>query len=113
MTWNMLAYNGTIPGPTLRVHQGDTITIHFKNNTDLKTLLHSHGIRMENAFDGNQLVQKEMEPGESFNYTLTFPDAGVYWYHPHVRDDLEQPLGLYANIIVDPKDQQEWNTVQS
>ena len=59
----MLAYNGSIPGPTIRVAQGAEITVNFKNDTDLPALLHSHGVRMDNAFDGSQLVQKEMKPG--------------------------------------------------
>ena len=109
--WKMLAYNGSIPGPTIRVTQGDRITVKFTNKSDVRTLLHSHGVRMENTSDGSQLVQKEMEPGESFTYTLTFPDPGVFWYHPHVREDMEQALGLYANFIVSPKDPAEWNPV--
>lgn len=107
----MLAYNGSIPGPTIRVREGDQVTIRFVNKTDMKTLLHSHGVRMDNPFDGSQLVQKEMEPGETFSYVLKFPDAGVYWYHPHVRDDIQQTMGLYANFIVSPADEDEWNKV--
>lgn len=107
----MLAYNGSIPGPTIKVRQGDQVTIRFTNKTDMKTLLHAHGVRMDNAFDGSQLVQKEMEPGETFSYVLKFPDAGVYWYHPHVRDDMEQAMGLYGNFIVAPSGADEWNPV--
>ena len=100
----MLAYNGSIPGPTIRVPQGAEVTINFKNNTDLPALLHSHGVRMDNAFDGSQLQQEEMKPGESFAYKLKFPDAGIYWYHPHVKEVFEQPLGLYGAFIVTPSD---------
>lgn len=100
----ILAYNGSIPGPTIRVPQGAEVTINFKNDTDLPALLHSHGVRMENVFDGSQLVQKEMKPGESFAYKLRFPDAGVYWYHPHAKEVFEQPLGLYGAFIVTPRD---------
>lgn len=100
----MLAYNGTIPGPTIRIPQGAEITINFKNDTDLPALLHSHGVRMNNAFDGSQLQQKEMAPGESFAYKLKFPDAGIYWYHPHAKEVFEQPLGLYGAFIVTPSD---------
>ena len=82
----MLAYNGSIPGPTIRVKQGAEVTINFSNKTDMPALLHSHGVRMENAFDGSQTVQKEMRPGETFAYKLKFPDAGIYWYHPHVKE---------------------------
>ncbi len=100
----MLAYNGSIPGPTIRVAQGAEVTINFKNDTDLPALLHSHGVRMDNAFDGSQLQQEEMKPGESFAYKLKFPDAGIYWYHPHVKEVFEQPLGLYGAFIVTPSD---------
>src|SRR3989344_4991763 len=60
-TYYMLAYNGSIPGPLIKVPQGAEVTINFTNNTDMKTLLHPHGIRMDNAFDGSQTTQKEME----------------------------------------------------
>ena len=100
----MLAYNGSIPGPTIKVAQGAEVTINFKNNTDLLALLHSHGVRMDNAYDGSQTVQKEMRPGEFFSYKLKFPDAGVYWYHPHVKEVYGQGLGLYGAFIVTPSD---------
>ncbi len=107
----MLAYNGSIPGPTIKIAQGSEVTINFKNSTDLPALLHSHGVRMDNAFDGSQLQQKEMQPGESFSYTLKFPDAGVYWYHPHAKEVYGQGLGLYGAFIVTPTDLSYFPTV--
>jgi suppressor of ftsI len=104
----MLAYNGMIPGPTLRVAQGAEVTIRFKNNTDMATLLHSHGVRMENAYDGTHLVQADVLPGEKFDYRLKFEDAGAFWYHPHVREDKQQNLGLYGNFVVTPADSDFW-----
>lgn len=101
----MLAYNGSIPGPTIRVTQGAEVTINFKNNTDLSAALHSHGVRMDNQFDGAPgVTQKEIAPGQSFTYKLKFPDAGIFWYHPHVNEVYEQPLGLYGAFIVEPSD---------
>ncbi|MES2014681.1 MAG: multicopper oxidase family protein [Patescibacteria group bacterium] len=100
----MLAYNGMIPGPTIKVPQGAEITINFKNNTDLPALLHSHGVRMDNAFDGAQTSQKDIPPGGSFSYTLKFPDVGVFWYHPHTYEVYEQALGLYGAFVVTPSD---------
>jgi FtsP/CotA-like multicopper oxidase with cupredoxin domain len=100
----MLAYNGSIPAPTIRVQQGSEITINFHNKTDLTQLLHSHGVRMDNAFDGSQFSQKEIQPNGSFTYKLKFPDAGVYWYHPHANEIYGQGLGLYGAYIVTPKD---------
>lgn len=109
--YRMLAYNGSIPGPLIKIAQGAEVTINFKNDTGMKTLLHSHGVRMDNAFDGAQTTQKEMEPGETFAYTLKFPDAGMYWYHPHVREDFQQELGLYGNFLVVPANADYWSPV--
>ena len=111
VSYKMLAYNGSIPGPVIKVPQGAEVTINFKNGTDMNTLLHSHGIRMDNEFDGSQSTQEEMKPGETFSYQLKFPDAGMYWYHPHVREDLQQELGLYGNYLVVATDEKYWNPV--
>lgn len=97
----MMAYNGMIPGPMIKVKQGSTITINFKNNLDIPTTIHSHGIRFDNKNDGTDLTQKEVGPGETFTYKINFKDAGIYWYHPHVREDIEQEMGLYGNYLVD------------
>jgi suppressor of ftsI len=107
----MLAYNGSIPGPLIKVPQGAEVTINFKNGTDMNTLLHSHGVRMDNEFDGTQSTQEEMKPGDIFSYKLKFPDAGMYWYHPHVREDYQQELGLYGNYLVVATDEKYWNEV--
>lgn len=98
--YRMLAYNGSIPGPEIHVQQGAEVTINFKNNTDMPALLHSHGVRVDNAFDGSQLQQKDIAPGQSFSYKMKFPDAGVFWYHPHVNEVYGQGLGLYGAFIV-------------
>lgn len=107
----MLAYNGSIPGPILRVPQGANVTLNFKNETNIETLLHSHGLRLDNASDGTHLVQMPIPPGGEFTYSLSFPDAGMYWYHPHVREDLAQDLGLYGNYLVTPEEAGYWSTV--
>lgn len=109
--YRMLAYNGSIPGPLIKVNQGSEVTISFKNDADINTLLHSHGVRMDNTFDGSQTSQEEIKPGETFTYKLKFPDAGMYWYHPHVKEDFEQELGLYGNYLVAPNDQNYWDPV--
>ncbi len=101
----MLAYNGSIPGPILKIAQGASITVHFTNNTDVPTTLHSHGVRDDNKFDGvPDVTQKAIPVGGTFTYTLRFPDAGVFWYHAHVREDYTQPLGLYGNYLGTPSD---------
>ena len=108
----MLAYNGMIPGPTIKISQGSEITINFTNNTDVDTTLHSHGVRLDNQFDGvPNVTQQAVKPGESFTYKLKFPDAGMYWYHPHVREDYAQELGLYGNYLVTPTEANYWSPV--
>ena len=103
ITIRMLAYNGQIPGPILQVKQGDSIKIDFKDNLDEPTTVHWHGIRVENASDGVPgVTQPAIKPGESYTYNLNFPDAGFYWYHPHVREDYQQELGMYGLIWVEP-----------
>ncbi|MBM3261315.1 multicopper oxidase family protein [Candidatus Kaiserbacteria bacterium] len=107
----MLAYNGSIPGPLIKIAQGAEVTINFKNKSAIPTMLHSHGVRMDNAFDGSQSTQKEIPPSGSFTYVLKFPDAGMYWYHPHVRDDYAQELGAYGQYLVVPEDENYWPPV--
>lgn len=108
----MLAYNGSIPGPILTIPQGATVTINFKNNLDVPTTLHSHGIRDENKFDGvPDITQKEIPIGGEFTYKLKFPDAGAFWYHAHVREDYTQQLGLFGNYIVEPTEAQYYSSV--
>lgn len=110
--YRMLAYNGSIPGPLIKVAQDAEVTINLKNDTDIETTLHSHGVRMDNAFDGVPgVTQKEIKPGKSFSYKLIFPDAGVFWYHPHVRVDYALELGLYGNFLVTPKSANYWSPV--
>ena len=99
----MFGYNGEIPGPIIKVKQKSTVLINFTNNIELPTTVHWHGIRLENRYDGvPDITQNPVFTGESFLYKLTFPDEGVYWYHPHIREDIQQELGLYGNIIVEP-----------
>jgi FtsP/CotA-like multicopper oxidase with cupredoxin domain len=103
-TISMFAYNGQIPGPVLTVEQGATITLEFQNEIPYETTVHWHGLRLENANDGVPgVTQDAVQKGDSFVYTLTFPDEGIYWYHPHVREDVQQDSGLYGMIRVLPK----------
>ncbi len=99
----MLAYNGSIPGPLIRAPKGTEITLRFTNKIDVPTTIHSHGVRLANEFDGvPDVTQKEIKPGDSFTYKIKFPDEGVYWYHPHIREDYTQELGMYGNYVVAP-----------
>ncbi len=98
-----LAYNGQFPGPEIRAPQGATFTVVLQNESGLPTSIHWHGIRLKNADDGAVgLTQQAVAPGESFRYSVTVPDEGTFWYHPHIREDLQQDLGLYGALIVTP-----------
>ena len=107
-TVRMLAYNGSIPGPTLRVPQGSRIIVKVANDGDLEATIHWHGLRLENRYDGTLATQRPIPVGGTFTYQLTFPDPGVYWYHPHIREDYGQEMGLYGNIVVVPSEPDYW-----
>jgi FtsP/CotA-like multicopper oxidase with cupredoxin domain len=107
----MLSYNGSIPGPTLVVDEGSTVTVAAVNHGDLEATVHWHGLRLENRYDGTHETQAPIPIGESFRYEVHFPDPGVYWYHPHIREDYGQELGLYGNILVRPRDPEYWPPV--
>lgn len=108
----MYGFNGQYPGPLIRVRQSATITIRFRNELDLPSAVHWHGIRLDNQYDGAPGVTQAAVPvGGQFIYRIHFPDPGIYWYHPHVREDVQQDLGLYGNMIVDSPDPAYWNPV--
>jgi FtsP/CotA-like multicopper oxidase with cupredoxin domain len=107
-TVRMLAYNGSIPGPTLKVREGSGLIVDIENQGDMEATVHWHGLRLENRYDGTHETQTPMQVGERFSARVTFPDPGVYWYHPHIREDYGQELGLYANVLVEPADPDYW-----
>ena len=98
----VMHYNGSIPGPLLRLPQGRESVIRLHNSLDEPTSVHWHGLRIENAMDGVPgMTQAAVEPGTSFEYRLTPPDAGTYWYHSHQRSWAQLALGLAGILIVD------------
>jgi FtsP/CotA-like multicopper oxidase with cupredoxin domain len=107
-TVRMLAYNGSIPGPILKVPQDSEVVINVENQGDLEATVHWHGLRLRNRYDGTAETQRPLPVGGRFTYRLDFPDPGVYWYHPHIREDYGQEMGLYGNIVVDPADPDYW-----
>jgi FtsP/CotA-like multicopper oxidase with cupredoxin domain len=107
-TVRMLTYNSSVPGPTLKVPQGATITVHVTNHGDLDATVHWHGLRLENRYDGTHDTQAPIPVGETFTYQLHVPDPGAYWYHPHIREDYGQEMGLYGNILVTPTEPDYW-----
>jgi FtsP/CotA-like multicopper oxidase with cupredoxin domain len=107
-TVRMLAYNGSIPGPTLKVQQYSEIVVNVENQGDLEATVHWHGLRLENRYDGTHETQTPVGVGERFSARVTFPDPGIYWYHPHIREDYGQEMGLYGNVLVEPAEADYW-----
>ncbi len=107
----MLAYNGSIPGPTIRVAEGASITVLLVNQTNLPTSLHSHGVRLDYKYDGIPGITATADSGKTVVYQIHFPDPGLFWYHPHYREDYQMELGLAGTYLVVPKDSSYWPPV--
>jgi len=102
-------YNGQVPGPIIWAPAGSTITVRYRNRIEWPTTVHWHGLRLDNRFDGvAALTQQPVPPQGDFDYTLHFRDAGLFWYHPHLREDVLKDLGLYGNLMV-RADQEEYS----
>ena len=98
-------YGGGAPGPELRLRQGDRLRVAFANALPEETTVHWHGIRLPNPMDGVPgLTQAPVGPGGEFLYEFDVPDAGTYWYHPHVNGSEQLGRGLYGALIVDEPD---------
>lgn len=99
-------YNGQVPGPLIRVTEGDRVRIILKNALPAPTSIHWHGMRVPNAMDGvaePAITQRPVKPGETFTYEFTVKDPGTFFYHSHVQTDRQIPAGLAGPFIVDPK----------
>lgn len=108
----MYGFNGQYPGPLIKAPEKATIVVNFKNSTELATTVHWHGVRLDNRFDGvPRVTQDPVQPGGSFQYKVFFRDAGIYWYHPHHREDITQDMGLYGNMLVSSPDPDYFNPV--
>ncbi|MDP2498388.1 MAG: multicopper oxidase family protein [Candidatus Palauibacterales bacterium] len=111
-TFTMYGFNGQYPGPLVEAPEDGTIVVEFTNELDMPSTVHWHGVRLDNRFDGvPDVTQEPVAPGESFTYHVHLPDPGIYWYHPHVRSDIQQDLGLYGNLNVRPPEQGYYNPV--
>jgi FtsP/CotA-like multicopper oxidase with cupredoxin domain len=91
---------GTVPGPLLRANQGDHVIVHFRNELPEETTIHWHGIRVPPLSDGTTAAQIPVAPGATFDYEFDALDAGTFWYHPHMRGDVQIEKGLYGMIVV-------------
>ena len=111
LRWNILpdvevaamAYNGQVPGPRIRLTVGDRARFVVKNDLAEETTVHWHGQQIPNEQDGaGAITQRPIQPGETYTYEWTPPVAGTFFYHTHSRADVQQALGLYGALIVDP-----------
>ena len=99
------AYSGQLPSPVLRVRQDEPFRATIENGLDQDTTVHWHGIRVPNAMDGVPgLTQPPIQPGESFTYEFTPPDAGTFWYHPHANSLEQIGRGLAGILIVEERE---------
>ncbi len=100
-----MAYNGQIPGPELRLKEGELVRIILKNALPEPTTIHWHGVDVPNPMDGVPgVTQKPVQPGETFVYEFEARPAGTRWYHTHFQEHRQLDLGLYAPLIIEPAD---------
>ena len=99
-------YNGGLPGPLIRARRGDRLIVHFSNSLPQATTVHWHGVQVPIEMDGVPgASQPPVEPGGTFTYDFVVPDAGLFWYHPHVMSAAQVGFGLYGPLLVaDPED---------
>ena len=98
-------YNGVVPGPQIRVREGDHVRIHLQNDLPESTAIHFHGLEVPNAQDGVPFItQPPIKPGTSFTYEFEVPNAGSHMYHAHHNSTKQVSLGLLGAFIVAPQD---------
>ncbi|MBI4336324.1 MAG: multicopper oxidase domain-containing protein, partial [Chloroflexi bacterium] len=106
VTAKAITYNGTVPGPTIRVTEGDTLRVNVKNELDQDTSIHWHGLHVPNAMDGVAgVTQAPIKPGQAFTYEFVASHAGTFMYHPHVNSVEQIDKGLYGFLIIQPQQQ--------
>ena len=93
-------YDGCVPGPLIEARVGDVLEVQFESMLPEPTIVHWHGLRIPARMDGTSLMQSPVRPGESFLYRLPLPDAGTFWYHPHLDEPEQVGRGLYGALIV-------------
>jgi len=93
-------FNGQLPGPTIEGRVGDVLEVHLTNRLPEATTVHWHGLRIPAPMDGTDMVQEAVAPGATFIYRFRLPDAGTFWYHPHVNEPVQMERGLTGALIV-------------
>jgi len=98
-------YNGTLPGPELRVEQGDLVQVTLINHLSESTTIHWHGLAVPNAEDGVAgVTQDAVQPGATYTYRFLASQPGTYWYHAHQDTSFQLPHGLYGALVIEPRD---------
>jgi len=98
-------FNRQVPGPTIEAQVGDVLEVRLTNNLPEPTTMHWHGLRLPAAMDGTDMMQQPVAPGGSFTYRFKLPDAGTFWYHPHVHETVQMERGLYGALVVHGPDE--------
>ncbi len=98
----MLGFNGSMPGPEIRVKRGERMTVEVENGLDEGTAVHWHGIRLENRMDGVPMMTQDLiNPGDNKTYSFVPPDAGTYWYHSHYISQEQVARGMMGPLIIE------------
>ncbi|MDF9799184.1 CopA family copper-resistance protein [Catalinimonas alkaloidigena] len=98
-----MTVNGGIPGPTIRFKEGNYAVIYVKNEMDVETSVHWHGLLLPNFYDGvPYLTTPPIEPGQTQKYEFPLIQSGTYWYHSHTM--LQEQSGVYGSIVIEPKE---------
>lgn len=103
------AFNGTVPGPVLRVEEGDIVRVHFTNTHHQPHTIHWHGIYTEQQHDGVPHTSRSVMPGETYVYEFVAENAGTYIYHCHVDSYRHIDMGMYGAVIIEPRGEATWD----
>jgi len=104
------AYNDQVPGPQIRVTEGDRVRVILHNELTESTALHFHGLELPNDQDGVPFItQPPIKPGQSYTYEFTVPNAGSHMYHSHHNAAKQVGLGLLGAFIVEPKEKGQYD----
>jgi FtsP/CotA-like multicopper oxidase with cupredoxin domain len=100
-----MAYNGRVPGPEIRIKEGERVRVVLTNALAEPTTIHWHGEDVPNAMDGVPgITQKPVPAGGTFVYEFEARPAGTRWYHTHFQEHRQMDLGLVAPLIIEPAD---------
>jgi manganese oxidase len=109
-----MAYNGQIPGPEIRVQEGDRVRVVLRNDLEESTSIHFHGVNVPNSQDGVAGITEDITgPGDSRTYEFTADNTGTHMYHSHMNGATQIPMGLLGAFIVEGKDEPEADVDQT